>query len=365
MLFDSCGNTFHQTILLLSMDTKNHFDTFTQRDVDQFKQTGRFEPITNNEINNYLYNNLILSVSAIFILATILFWELSGFIDKTSLAIWYGSVLIILALRIVSLIWYHKTKHDTRFQSFHYLLFFVGSSLSAVMWGILGSFLMPNNIFYQTFILIMISGIIAGATFSLGARYLASMLYIFISGVPIIIWEGIQVLNGKHMYTGIVIAMTLYLIYSGITSLKSSNMVLTNINLKNQNSIILEHLKQYLQQIELFSQMGESLEKCRSNQEIGEACKKYLPSIFPEFSGGIFLLSEPNKRLKLFESWNDFSPSDGDSDFSTNDCLASKEKMFYICHDAARCKHCLQLSAIYVCIPLQTSLEFFGVLHLN
>lgn len=345
------------------MNTNNQIDTSTQIVDNRIKLTGQFEPITYIEINQYLYSNLTLSVISIFILAFILFWELSGFIEKTTLTIWYGFVLIILALRIGLLIWFHKTKHITSLQNYHYILFVVGSSLSAIMWGIIGSLLMPNNIFYQTFILIMISGIIAGSTISLGARYLASILYIFFSLVPIIIWEALQVLNGKNMYIGILMAMVLYLFYSSITAHKNSNLVLNNINLKNQNLKLLAHLKQYLQQIELFSLMGESLEKCRSTQEIGEASKKFLPKIFPEFSGCLFLLSESGKNLKCLESWGDFSSIDRDLDFSIEECLASKTRKFYISHNTKRCKHCNESSEFYACIPLQTTIEFFGILH--
>lgn len=348
------------------MVTKNHSNTTTSKPDNQNKTLSKsFEEKTYIEVNNYLYNNLKLNISSIFILATIIFWELSRYIGKATLTIWYAIVLIILAIRFAMLIWFYKTNHNTKLQNLHYIVFLVGSSLSAIMWGILGSILMPTNILYQAFILIMISGILAGSTIGLGARYLASMLYILFSLGPVIIWEGIQVFHGEQMYEGIFLAMTFYLFYSGITAFKSSNLILNNIHLKNQNLNLLADLKHYLRQIELFSQLGELLEKCRNYQQIGEACKKYLPSIFPEFSGGIFLLSESDNTVKLLNAWNDFFSTDRYLEFFKDACLTTKTKTFYMSHGLMRCNHCPKASEFYVCIPLQTSLKFFGVLHLK
>src|SRR5581483_4648700 len=115
----------------------------------------------------------------------------------------------------------------------------IGSSLSALLWGILGSFLMPPGIADQAFVIIIVSGIIAGATVSLGAKYLASMLYEFLSLVPIIIWECIEVYRGDKIYFGLCVAMTLYLLYTSVTAHKSYNLVLKNITLKNKNTLLL------------------------------------------------------------------------------------------------------------------------------
>lgn len=346
------------------MNIENNSGKYTRKAV-QATRKEHFLSITYGEINEYLYDNLAFSIVSVFVLATILFWELSGFIEKTTLVAWYEFVLMVLALRIGFFIWFRKTRHKIKLQKYHYGFFVLGSSLSAIMWGILGSVLMPVDVVYQAFIIIMVSGIIAGSTISLGARYLASILYIFFSLVPIIIWEGIQIAHGTRVYWGVFIAMILYLFFSGITAFRNANLVLNNINLKNTNLHLLEKLNEDIQQIELFSQMGESLEKCRNEKEIGEACKKYLPTLFPEFAGAVFLLPGPNTRLKPLEVWGDFSSEDKELGFTQNECLGIEAKDLFISHDKNRCKHCHESSAYYVCVPLQTSIEFYGILHLK
>jgi len=116
------------------MNKENLFDKEPNKAI-QFKHTEHVKSITHSEINEYLYDNLTISIISIFILATILFWELSDAIDKKTLAIWYGSALTVLVFRLGVLIWFRKTKHEIKLQNYHYTLFILGSSLSAGLWG--------------------------------------------------------------------------------------------------------------------------------------------------------------------------------------------------------------------------------------
>lgn len=213
----------------------NDPNIFETNDNAQLKEAEPSDNTTYSEINEYLYNNMIPSMISILILASVLFWELSGIIEKRTLTLWFESVLIILTIRIGLYVWFSKTKHKLALQSYHKYLFILGSSLTATLWGILGSFLMPTDTFHQTFIIIIISGLVAGSTISLGARYLASILYVLLALVPIITWEGIQIINGTRLYSGIFIGMTLYLFYVSIVSYNISNLVQNNIKLKNKN----------------------------------------------------------------------------------------------------------------------------------
>lgn len=342
---------------------ESHLKKSSANKIGLLKFADDSEHITHEEINRYLYNNLPVNVGTSGILATMLYFELVKYIDKLELTVWYGAIMMVLAIRMGLLFWFRKTRHNLKLYNYHYGLFLLGSTLSAVIWGMLGSWLMPGNIFYQTFILIVVSGIIAGATISLGAKYAVSILYIFFSLVPIIIWIGVQLLSGKTIYSGIFLAMTLYLFYTSVIAHKSSQLIISNIKLKNKNLDLLKSLSKHLNQIELFSQMGSSLEQCRSEQEVGSICKKYLICIFPEFSGGLFLLSELGTRLKAISVWGDFYSKDNVFDFPAKDCLVNKTREFCISHGTELCMHCPDPSVFYVCLPLQTPMEFYGVLH--
>lgn len=345
------------------MNKKSYFKKHMSNKHEHFKVFNSPETITHEEINRYLYNNLPVSIITSGILGVMLYFQLTKVIDKTSLTIWLSAVMTILVIRGGLLLWFRKTRKNLSLRNYHYMFFIFTSNLSAILWGVMGSWLMPDNIFYQTFILIIVCGIIAGATISLGARYTASMLYILFSLIPIIIWMGWQLLNGNMIYSGMFVAMVLYLFYTSVIAHKSSELITNNIKLKNKNIDLLKDLSKHLNQIELFSQMGLALEQCHSEQEVGNICKKYLICIFPEFSGGIFLLSELNTRLKAIEVWGDFYSKENTFDFATTECLAYETKSFCICHGTERCIHCSDPEIYYVCMPLQTPMEFYGILH--
>lgn len=174
---------------------------------------------------------------------------------------------------------------------------------------------------------------------------------------------GMQLVSGNVIYASMFIAMILYFFYTSIVAHKSSGLIINNIKLKNRNIDLLKSLSKHLNQVEFFSQMGESLEQCRSEQEVSNICKKHLINIFPEFSGGIFLLSDLDTRLKAVEVWGDFYSKDNVFDFPIEECLAVKTKAFSISHNEERCMHCPESSIFYVCVPLQTPIEFYGTVH--
>lgn len=346
------------------MNSKNHLDEPELEKLPKPKVPRNFEDLTQTEINEYLYQNLPLSVAAVFLLATILFWGLSGPVEKTILEIWYSLVLMVLVFRVMCFVWYQKTKRDTKLQKYYYYYYFIlGSILSAVAWGIIGSILMPEDIFSQALIIILVSGIIAGATTSLGTSYLASVSYIILSLLPIMVWLGVKVWTGNIYYLAILLSMVLYLFFSFVTIRKNTKLIFRNIKLNHQNLILLESLKKHLHLIELLSSMEQSLERCYNDQEVATTCKEHLTKILPEFSGGIFLLS--HTRLKALEVWGNHFSDTETLEFQKEECGSLTNNSFNISHGEKRCKHCRMSSGFYICMPLRTPMEFYGILHLK
>jgi len=326
------------------------------------KDTQTLEQEMLAEINAYLYKNLLLSVVSVLVLATILVWGLYGVIEEKSLVIWYSSILAIVTFRIFLLIWFYKKNNIVELQSYLYNLFVFGSSLSAALFGVMGSYLMPADVVHQTFIIIIISGLIAGAVINLGISFLGTILYVVFTLLPVIVWLGIQVWHGNQIYFGILISMSLYILYSVVSVYHNSKMISDGLKLKNQNFLLLKELKIHMNQMELFSKMEESLEKCRSENEIGKTCEQYLLVLFPEFSGGIFILSGASNRMEILARWGSLTKIKG---ILRENCKAVENSAPYIGHGAERCQHCPDPSKFYICIPLQTSFEFYGILHLE
>jgi len=194
------------------------------------------------ELTSSLYKNLPPSIIAILFISTILFWELSNSIANEYLIPWYMALFIVTIFRFILFKWYNYTKNNINLQGLHYYLFLFSSTITGLLWGTLGSFLMPNDIGHQTFILVIISGLLAGSVLSLGASYLVSMVYILCNVIPLLAWEILQIVHGNHLYIGIFILMLFYCIYASIIAHHGHAFLVSHIKLKFENANLLKNL---------------------------------------------------------------------------------------------------------------------------
>lgn len=192
----------------------------------------KMRPIIRSELTEELYRHFPTSIFATVLIATVLFWELSKSIGQ-SIAIWYYITCFILFSRLGLMYWYRHTKKNRIHYFLHYYLFVLGSSLTALLWGILGSVLMPNDLAHQLFVLIIISGVLAGSVQSLSASFFSNMLYILLTLLPILFWEFTQIYQGVSIFLGIFVLMTLYCFYSLIIARRSFIFLLSNIEMRD------------------------------------------------------------------------------------------------------------------------------------
>lgn len=193
------------------------------------------------ELVALLYANYPVVLVSTFIIATIVYLELllsntSGpFLTPTTLTLWYLIAIIVLFMRYKLLLWYDKTKSNKKKLAMHYYLFSIGALLTSASFGILISILMPNDIAHQAFVLIIVSGIIAGATQSLNSDYVLNILYLFVILIPLLLWEALQIYLGNTVYIGIFIAMMLFGAFSILVARRNYKVLIHNIRLKHSN----------------------------------------------------------------------------------------------------------------------------------
>lgn len=182
-----------------------------------------------------LYQNLTLGLSGILLQASVLLCLLFGHIPTNYLLTWY----IILTLNLIGgffvIAWYRRTKNNLNFLQYHYYSYVVGSSITALMFGIIGSVLMPSDIFYQTLIMINIIGITGAAVQNLHVSYFASLCYLTLSLLPLLVWQYLQVIRGESAFIGIFIATLTYCLYLVIDVRTGNNTLINNIKLKLEN----------------------------------------------------------------------------------------------------------------------------------
>lgn len=210
------------------------------------KKDVKFKPklFVKSELTDALYHSAPVSILSLCVICSILAWQLWGEVKTSYLLIWYVSILFVVILRLILYFWYLGTKTSSKLLTYHYNLFIIGSSMSAMLLGVVGSFLMPNNIMNQSVILILLSGIIAGATQSLRASFVASILYVLLVLVPVLIWEIIQILNNQMMYLSIFLAMSFFCFYSYEIAKRGSIMLKNHLELEYIHKMLLQRVSE-------------------------------------------------------------------------------------------------------------------------
>lgn len=206
-----------------------------------------------SELIEILYQNLAIGLFGIFILATVLILEITNFSNRNYLLLWYGGLSLNLLCGFILIPWYQKTKHELKFQNYHYYLYILGSSLTAVFLGIISSALMPIDLSHQTLVIIIVICIASAAIQSLHASYLASYTYLAFAILPLIIWESLQIWHGEQIYAGILFGTICYLLYLVAEIYRGHNTIVNNIKLKLTNIQINKKLKIQKEDIEFLS----------------------------------------------------------------------------------------------------------------
>lgn len=189
-------------------------------------------PSVLSQLTEALYHGIPIALGTLFLLSSLLVWILHNVIEIKLLMSWYIGFCIILGVRAVQFFWYRRTKMEVQLQKHHYYSFVITSSLTAAFLGVLGSFMMPDNIIYQSFIIILVSGVIAGAVQSLAASFLANILYIYLALLPILTWELIQIFEKKEIYIGIFCGMLIFCIFSFVTARREYATLVKHIELE-------------------------------------------------------------------------------------------------------------------------------------
>jgi diguanylate cyclase (GGDEF)-like protein len=206
------------------------------------------------ELTEVLYRNLALGLCSIFLLVSIIFWQLHDYPKKEYLLIWYLGLSLNLACGLGIIVWYHRTKSEINLQHYHYYFYLIGSSLTAFFLGLLGSVLMPYDILHQALIIVAILSIVGGATQGLQASYLASFVYLIFALLPLLGWQAQQIIRGEPIFIGIFIATLGNFVYL-IAAVSNGHQILeNNIKLKLENINISHTLQLEKTKVEFLSE---------------------------------------------------------------------------------------------------------------
>ncbi len=184
-----------------------------------------------------LQSNFIPNLVASFMCATVVFL---GVLPTSSIYItwWYGSVILLTSLRLCLTVLYKKVSGHPKL---HLNLFIIGSTMASLLWGMVGSILMPHDLIAQMVVIVIVAGVSAGGLQTLNANLVASLLFLVGCVAPLDIWLMMQ--NGNH-YNLLSVAMTLYLIFMIVACYRNNRLFSNSQNLYFENINLLEALRQ-------------------------------------------------------------------------------------------------------------------------
>lgn len=118
-------------------------------------------------------------------------------------------------------------------------LHIIGACLGGISWGMVGIFLFYTNVEQQTLIILMLAGVTAGVVPLSAAIPTSAILFLVCSLLPLIIL--IPLLN-SHIYLLFDFALSLYLGYTIILTIKAYRIIKNSIILQFNNDILLKDL---------------------------------------------------------------------------------------------------------------------------
>ncbi len=141
------------------------------------------------------------------------------------------------------------------------------------------------------------------------------------------------------------------------------------LDTKHKLELSLRHAEKTKQEVMLLSELTGYLQACIRHQEVYAGLRDFIPRLFPDCSGGLFLRSSSGTLYEQTCEWGAHLPSN--PVFIADDCWALRRGMAYkleLAVSAMCCKHVLDQGREvkpYICLPLTAHGETLGVLMIQ
>ena len=321
-----------------------------------------------------LHRNLIVSVPANLICALVVFIGLYQTKPTSYLWGWLVAVTFISILRFLGLFaYYHQPKNT----SLHLKFFLFGLVLSASLWGLADSILMPSHdIHGQMLVIVVIAGLTAGGIQTLNANMTACLIYVIAIVLPLCLWLFMQ---HELIYVVLGMAMTTYLGFMVITSIRSYRLLEKTLTLQYENMALVGDLsesnKTIMKSYKLLEQhesdlihinkLNEMLQTCATLQEAYPIIVFIAKSLFVDFEGAFVMAKKAARDFEIIDQWGkekNVCPL-----FSINECWGMRGHKEYLVNNPEvnlTCQHFTKKPASYICYPLIIQKKVSGFLTL-
>jgi diguanylate cyclase (GGDEF)-like protein len=117
------------------------------------------------------------------------------------------------------------------------------------------------------------------------------------------------------------------------------------------------------EEITLFSKMNDFLQTATTEAEAYSIISETVTQLFPEDSGGVFVLNASRNMLEATTIWGPLAPAN--AIFPPGECWALRRGQIHIAVDHERwCPHVTDDGHMYLCLPLLAQGETLGILHM-
>lgn len=117
---------------------------------------------------------------------------------------------------------------------------------------------------------------------------------------------------------------------------------------------------------DLMLQMMDRVQACQNQEELSDVVSRFMPQIFPDAAGHLFVLKEQGSTLHSLGQWS--GPTASDLHFSIDDCWALRRGRPHLSEpegDDVICHHIHIAESSNLCIPLTALGDIVGLLYLE
>ncbi len=124
--------------------------------------------------------------------------------------------------------------------------------------------------------------------------------------------------------------------------------------------------RQHTSQLNLLNHMSHLFQACRAEEEMYSAVSTACKLLFPDDSGGLYIMNEAHTRLGKVASWGNHPPET--LIFDVGDCQALQSGRIYVMKQPDRpvCSHIRHSPENgYLCMPVRTAGKVLGILYVR
>lgn len=117
---------------------------------------------------------------------------------------------------------------------------------------------------------------------------------------------------------------------------------------------------------DLMLQMMHRVQACQNQEELSDVVSRFMPQIFPDAAGHLFVLKEQGSTLHSLGQWS--GPTASDLHFSIDDCWALRRGRPHLSEpdgEDVTCHHIHIAESSNLCIPLTALGDIVGLLYLE